>query len=209
MRSEAAAGAVFAPPHTSPPAPLLLLSCRCCWIAIKPPATTCWCWEPSGRPRASPSPTHTAATRVSLSCLCSSVTTQRTPSNSLTLRLCMLLHAHPAGGGSRTPHATHGPASSKDSDDPTATEDWDSAVGPGSLSAGPSGLDDAFSSFKSRVSSKALGSIAEDTLSAQPSGVCLCVSAAVATDEPQQHQLSILAVVRTSASNPMTIVSRA
>lgn len=82
-------------------------------------------------------------------------------------------HRSHKSGGSRTPHAAHGPASSRDSDDPTATEDWDSAVGPGSLSAGPSGLDDAFSSFKSRVSSKALGSIAEDALSAQPSATNL------------------------------------
>lgn len=53
-----------------------------------------------------------------------------------------------------------------------ADEDsWDMSGGAGMLSAGPSGLDDAFSSFKSRVSSKALGSIAEDALSAQPSGV--------------------------------------
>jgi hypothetical protein len=97
---------------------------------------------------------------------------------------------HPSAGNSHTPRApgSHTPArpgshaaSSKGgshlgppSELANADEgSWDGPGGPGSLSAGPSGFDDAFSSFKSRASSRTLGAIQEDLLSAQPSGAQL------------------------------------
>jgi hypothetical protein len=92
-------------------------------------------------------------------------------------------HASTGAAGSHTPHnGSHTPArpasragasslqGSRISEGGDTEGQDESSWEAGGLSAGPTGLDSEFDSFKGSVSSKALGSIPEDLLSAQPSG---------------------------------------
>lgn len=108
--------------------------------------------------------------------MCSKLTSKLFPLFPPSLQSIPAAASHtPRAGSSHHSHTPSVAASTSVAGGPLGLSDshddmWPDAASSGAILPGPSDLDSNFNSFKSRVSSKALGSIPEDALSAQPSG---------------------------------------